>query len=237
MSKHETIVTPSWREALQAGARANSEYNWKIADAAVETLARFLEKQDQGIEPFIHYTRGDVYMAISHYCCKSPQRVRVIAGVGAIFRPELRRMIEAKYGEWAFGYYEALTPLPASQWDDIFQFLKDYQAGVIAKPPRRLGVGEFIFLFEKHILGAVKETEVPEQPDIDSETIPSSLPSIPFQDILRTSSRLERSLKPYADRPGVVKFLFHLKGLKDSLPEAMRECGINVPVDKVSQKA
>jgi hypothetical protein len=83
----------------------------------------------------------------------------------------------------------------------------------------------------------VKETEAPEQPDMDSETIPSGLPSIPFQDILRTSSRLEKSLKAYASKPAVANLLYHLDGLKKALPSAMRECGINVPVDSPAQKA
>jgi hypothetical protein len=103
-------------------------------------MDRFIQKQEKGIAPFTHYCRGDVWRALSHYCCKSPGRVRVIAMVGAIFQPDIRLQIEAEYGFWQFGYYEAISRLPASQWDAIFQFLKDYQSGVIIQPGRRLGV-------------------------------------------------------------------------------------------------
>jgi hypothetical protein len=158
----------------------------------------------------------------------------VIAQVGAIFRPGLRHRISAQYGFWEFGYYEAISRLPASQWDAIFQFLKDYQSGVIIQPGRRLGVGEFVFLFEKHILGRHVDTVEPPDTSVDMGVadLQVSSPSLQFQDIIRSSSALERHLSPYRDRAAVNKVLYHLKGLREVLPQAMRECGMEVPVDR-----
>jgi hypothetical protein len=75
---------------------------------------------------------------------------------------------------------------------------------------------------------------MPEDPAIDMGGDGNSgfSPSLPFQDIIRSSSALERHLVPYRDRAAVDKVLYHLKGLREVLPQAMRECGMEVPVDR-----
>lgn len=234
MHKYEEIVPQEIRDQLMARARSDSDYLWFIADSALKVMDRFVRMQEKGVTPFIDYSRGDVWRALSRYTCKGAGRVKAIAAVGAIFAPDLRQRIEASVGFWEFGYYEAISSLPASQWDDIFQFLHDYQAGVIHQIPRRLGVDEFIFLYEKHILGLQKETILPDEPPCDSEEIAYSsgaiTPSIPFQDLLRLSNTLKKTLKPYQDRASVIEVLFHLKEIQKILPKAMRDCGLVVPV-------
>lgn len=238
-TKNEIIVPQEKRESLARGARYASDYAWEIAQTSIEVLERFLTKQEAGEEPFIYYNRGDVWRALSYYCCKSVGRVRRIAEVGAVFQPAMRWSIEARFGLWEFGYYEAIYQLPASKWDNIFKFLKDYLAGEIEYPGRRLGVTEFIFLYEKHIEGQHKETIVPEPEagGVDLSTTDeiiekTATPSIPFQDLLYTSRLLEQKLRPYQSMKNVHQVIFHLQQLRRLVPEAMRECGIAVPIDK-----
>jgi len=150
--------------------------------------------------------------------------VRAIAVVGAKFPHQTRKHITSKYGEWEFGYYERIAKMPHEHWDSIFQFLKEYEAGEVThpQPGRRLGVGEFIFLFEKHILGIEKHIQKPKEPDLEFST--ASL----FNAIFDVGYNLKKRLQGFRDREAVSRVLHLLDRLENALPDAMREVGILV---------
>jgi len=96
-------------------------------------------------------TENDVWSAIGNYCAKSATRVKQIVTVGVTFH-KVKDEYEKKYGFWEFGYWERMigAPYPIRE---LFEFLSMYDKGELVSPGRRLGVGEFIFLYEAHIEG------------------------------------------------------------------------------------
>lgn len=212
------------RKELTEGAKTASDFMWLIADRAVWIYNDCCKRKKAGRLPkdLCDY---QVWNAIGHYACKSGPRVRVIALIGARFSHQNRKQITSKYGEWEFGYYERIAKMEDKHWNSIFQFLKDYEAGDIThpQPGRRLGVGEFIFLFEKHILGIEKSIRQPKDTGIDLGAMAS-----PFQAILEAGYSLKKELQAHQHKASVSRVLHLLDRLENALPEAMREVGIEV---------
>lgn len=212
------------RKELAEGAKTASDFMWLIADRAVWIYEDCCKRKKAGRLPkdLCDY---QVWNAIGHYACKSGPRVRVIALIGARFSHQTRKQIASKYGEWEFGYYERIAKMADEHWNSIFQFLKDYESGEIThpQPGRRLGVGEFIFLFEKHILGIETKTREPDKGlYLESATI--SL----FQAVFDAGYSLRKRLQAHKDKESVSRVLHLLDRLENALPEAIKEVGIKV---------
>lgn len=227
LNLYNQIVPKPMRKELIEGAKTASDFMWLIADRAVWIYNDCCKRKKAGRLPedLCDY---QVWNAIGHYACKSGPRVRAIALVGARFSHQTRKQITSKYGEWEFGYYERIAKMADEHWNLIFQFLNDYEAGDIThpQPGRRLGVGEFIFLFEKHILGIEKHMQEPKDNGLYLESATISL----FQAILDAGYSLRKRLQAYQHQASVSRVLHLLDRLENALPEAMREVGI--PVDK-----
>ncbi len=218
MKKYEAIVPKDIREELESGARSESDYLWLIADRAVLIHAKCrIRKMD--------VTHNDIMTAVAHYCRKSAIRVHQICRAGIEFPPLIRKRVEEKYGYWEFGYWEKILSVPYSP-DDLFEFLSMYDKGELTTPGRRLGVGQFIFLYEAHIEGKTHGGGYNASSKIYAGRVA-------FNATLNAMRNLRARLMIYMGKgPAVAKTLELINELEKVAPIAMEELGFSVKVDK-----
>ena len=220
MKKYEAIVPQDIREELTKGARSESDYMWLIADRALSIYQRCMVKQ-------IDVTESDIWTAVAHYCRKPAIRVKQIAMIGGVYSSELRAMITEKYGYWEFGYYEKTLTVEYAR-NDLFEFLHLYDKGELVTPGRRLGVGEFIFLYEAHIEGKMRG-----YPPQKSTRIYAG--RVAFNTVLNAASKLKARLTMHMGKgPAVARTVELIAELETVAPKAMEEMGFSIiKVDKI----
>lgn len=220
-NEYNQIVPKSIREELEAGARSESDWLWTVGDRAVFIYDRYNLRKEAGEKFFVDLVDADVWRAIGHFAKKSPSRIARLAQVARAFPPKRRETIQEKYDQWDFGYFE--RTINHAEPEKVFEFLSEYREGFINQPARKLGVGEFMVIFETHIEGKQMERNPHAgHPGVDLSTIALGLP---FQDVLNYAKQLRRKLLPHIHKPHVKRVVDLAVELEKEIPQAMREVG------------
>lgn len=227
------IIPQNVQEELKQCARSESDALWLIADRALEVMERFKRKQDKGL--WMDINEWDVLKAIGSFCQKSPTRVRQLLWVAQQTVVECREMYG---GRWGFGYFEKLAHVPHLDPYEIFEFLEQYREGAIThpRPGRVLGVGEFLMIYETHILGRNRDT-TPPQPDSQGIDLSTVIPQgISFQSLLSQVRYIKRKITPFLDRPNAARVYQLAEEIEEYIPRAMEELGYSNRIEKVDKK-
>lgn len=219
MKLYSRLIPADWQKELKDQVQNESDSDWRLADICNAVIGNFTVRKDE----FPHIFVGEVWQALAHYRGKSPRYLRLIAEVGRAFPAEDR------FIPFPFGYYKATLPLPPEDRRLAMEFLTEFVLNKYNNNPYCLtpSADKFIWLYRKHIMGMVLETQDVNNFDPDMEELETGT-SI-FQDILRFGVDMRTRLQDYGHLASVERLTKSLAEVMDLLPEVMRDIGLEVP--------
>jgi len=224
MSQIRNIIVPEHiQRKLEKSAQAHSRSSWEIADCALEVFNAFKQRKACADQLFLEIDEGDVWRAISHYAGRSAARVRGLWFVAERIPRWLRDMYEDR---WEFGYFEKIAGTPYDM-GEVFDFLEQYMDGSITHPlpGRKLGVGEFMLIFETQIYG--KNRDYPDQDHLPIDAAQLASNQVSFQSLIQHIKRIKRQLWMNREKPNVCRVIEITDELEELLPMVMLEMGID----------
>jgi len=174
--------------------------------------------------------------ALGHFAQLSGGRVKQIAKIAELFRPGSRaRWVYGVKFNLSFGYFENVIALDPKDWLLCLDFVVECERDINLLG-RRPNVGEFVWMYEKHILGkkliSYGETLPPiEKIAPDSHQKPAerfTWANIRYvvQSLLEAKNGVKRILFGHQEKPKVREFMDALDTIDRLAPEMMREVGI-----------